>query len=125
MQGPQHDHANLLMVKVAIFPPEIWAGLSVEGRTLFLALQLQLYPSGCISLTEKKPDAFYQLANLLLLPVDTVKAGYSDLLARGWLRHYNGRLQDPEFLQAQATPKSNALRARMFRAKRRPLNLAA
>lgn len=96
-----------------------WELLGMAGQAVYMALLRKLDRAGVLPLDGEAPqDA---VAAVLHWDLDFVQAGLEGLLSRGWIVHdaEHDCLLDPEHLDREEVAKSDALRQRESRERRR------
>ena len=111
------DFANESYVRVYTRDTMSWKRLNWQARAVLVLLFRKLDRAGVLDLEGLDPVEAVSLATEL--PVDVVEAGLPKLLERGTLVARAGALISPRFMEAQECSKSDALRSKEYRERRR------
>lgn len=111
------DFANESYVRVYTRDTMTWKRLNWQARCVWSLLLRKLDRAGVLDLEGLQPDEAVTLATEL--PPEVVDEGLPRLFERGILEARGGFLIAPRFLEAQECIKSDALRAREYRDRRR------
>lgn len=94
-----------------------WVCRSWQARTVFLHLLRKVDRSGTLAVGRQ---AARGLSALLHLPVDIIEPALTELEADGTIQITGGSLLIPNFLAAQTAKRSDAMRKREERSRRKP-----
>jgi hypothetical protein len=111
------DFANESYVRVYTRDTMTWKRLSWQARCVWSLLLRKLDRAGVLELEGLDPVEAVCLA--IELPPEVVEEGVPKLLERGVIEVRDGVLVAPRFLEAQECTKSDTLRAREYRERRR------
>lgn len=111
------DFANESYVRVYTRDTMTWKRLNWQARCVWSLLLRKLDRAGVLE-TEGLPAA-EAVALAIELPLEVVEEGLPKLFERGMLEARDGLLVAPRFLEAQECNKSDKLRAKEYRARRR------
>jgi hypothetical protein len=117
------DFSNESYVRVYTRDTMTWKRLNWQARCVWSLLLRKLDRAGVLDLEGLAPEEAVMLATEL--PPDVVEQGLPKLLERGVLEARDGALIAPRFLEAQECTKSDTLRSREYRERRRSQTLAS
>jgi hypothetical protein len=111
------DWSNEQYVRLYIRDTKTWLKLRWEGQSLFMMLLRKVDRAGVL---DDIDDPVGDLALITGLPEEHVKVGLERLLKPGGPVEINGKtLVIPNFIEANEAPKSDRLRAREYRERRK------
>lgn len=103
-------------VRVYTKDTKTWLRWGWEGQTVFMHLMRRLDKAGVLDDIE---DPVPDVALLTGLPEEIVAHGLPRLLSSGTLQHVNGLLVCPRYIDGQTSKRSDAVRAKESRERRR------
>jgi hypothetical protein len=103
-------------VRVYTKDTKTWMRWGWEGQTVFMHLMRRLDKAGVLDDIE---DPVPDVALLTGLPEEIVAKGLPRLLDSGTLQHINGLLVAPRYIEGQTSKRSDAVRAKESRERRR------